>query len=100
MISPTARAIFLMLLGLPLMVGIALLRPDLWTLSAGWIALVGGLILLDAMVGPTLRAFETDVDAPPILYAGDSDPLPVTFRFVRGSLPARLEVQLDFCLDT
>ncbi|KCZ86418.1 DUF58 domain-containing protein [Hyphomonas jannaschiana] len=95
MISPTARAIFLMLLGLPLMVGIALLRPDLWTLSAGWIALVGGLMFLDAMVGPALRAFETDVHAPLILYAGDSDPLPVTFRFTRGSLPARLEVQLE-----
>ena len=95
MISPTARAIFLMLLGLPLMVGIALLRPDLWTLSAGWIALIGGLMVLDAMIGPALRAFETDIEAPPILYAGDSDPLPVTFRFTRGSLPARLEVQLE-----
>lgn len=95
MISPTARAIFLMLLGLPVMVGIALLRPDLWIVSAGWIALTGGLMLLDAMIGPALRAFEVDVDAPPILYAGDSDPLPVTFRFTRGALPARLEVQLE-----
>ncbi len=95
MISPTARAIFLMLLGLPVMVGIALLRPDLWIVSAGWIALTGGLMLLDAMIGPALRAFEVDVGAPPILYAGDSDPLPVTFRFTRGALPARLEVQLE-----
>lgn len=95
MISPTARAIFLMLLGLPLLVGIALLRPDLWTLSAAWIGLIGGLIFLDAMIGPALRRFETEIDAPTILYAGGSDPLPVTFRFTSGALPNRLEVQLE-----
>jgi uncharacterized protein (DUF58 family) len=94
-ISPTARAIFLMLLGLPLLVGIALLRPELWTLSAAWIGLIGGLIFLDAMIGPALRRFETEVDAPTILYAGGSDPLPVTFRFTSGALPNRLEVQLE-----
>ena len=32
-----------MLLGLPLMVGIALLRPELWIVSAGWIGLTAGL---------------------------------------------------------
>lgn len=95
MISPTARAIFLMLLGLPLLVGIALLRPELWTLSAAWIGLIGGLIFLDAMIGPALRRFETEIDAPTILYAGGSDPLPVTFRFISGALPSRLEVQLE-----
>ncbi|HRX73253.1 MAG TPA: DUF58 domain-containing protein, partial [Hyphomonas sp.] len=95
MISPTARAIFLMLLGLPLMVGIALLRPELWIVSAGWIGLTAGLIFLDAMIGPALRAFRIDVEAPTILYSGGSDPLPVTFRFTRGSLPGRLEVMLE-----
>jgi len=94
-ISPTARAIFLMLLGLPLMVGIALLRPELWIVSAGWIGLTAGLIFLDAMIGPALRAFRTEVEAPAILYSGGSDPLPVTFRFTRGSLPGRLEVMLE-----
>jgi len=94
-ISPTARAIFLMLLGLPLMVGIALLRPELWIVSAGWIGLTAGLIFLDAMIGPALRAFRIDVEAPTILYSGGSDPLPVTFRFTRGSLPGRLEVMLE-----
>ena len=95
MISPTPRAIFLMLLGLPLMVGIALMRPDLWIVSAGWIGLTGGLIVLDAMIGPALMAFEVDVDAPAILYAGGSDPLPVVFRFTHGRVPGRLEVQLE-----
>ncbi|KJS27853.1 MAG: hypothetical protein VR75_01685 [Hyphomonadaceae bacterium BRH_c29] len=84
-----------MLLGLPLLVGIALLRPELWTLSAAWIGLIGGLIFLDAMIGPALRRFETEVDAPTILYAGGSDPLPVRFRFTSGALPSRLEVQLE-----
>ena len=51
MISPTLRAIFLMLLGLPILVAIALLAPELWTLSAGWIAGVGALIAVDTVLG-------------------------------------------------
>jgi len=94
-ISPTARAIWLMLLGLPLVVAAVLLRPELWVISAGWIALVGGLMLLDAMIGPAIRAFRVDVDAPAILYAGGHDPLPVVFSFARGALPRRMEVQLE-----
>ncbi|MEZ5945730.1 MAG: DUF58 domain-containing protein [Hyphomonas sp.] len=95
MISPTARAIWLMLLGLPLMVAIALLRPELWIVAAGWIALVGGLMLLDAMIGPALRAFRVEVDPPAILYSGGDDPLPAVFSFTRGAVPRRIEVQLE-----
>ena len=84
-----------MLLGLPLVVAAVLLRPELWVISAGWIALVGGLMLLDAMIGPAIRAFRVDVDAPAILYAGGHDPLPVVFSFARGALPRRMEVQLE-----
>ena len=45
MISPTLRAVFLMLAGLPVLVVIAVAAPELWTLSAGWIAGVLGLML-------------------------------------------------------
>ena len=67
MISPTPRAIFLMLLGVPLMVAIALLRPELWIISAGWIGGIAGLILVDAVLAASLRAYHVAVDAPALL---------------------------------
>lgn len=95
MISPTPRAIFLMLLGVPLMIGIALMRPELWIVSAGWIVAVGGLILIDAMIGAAVRAYEPVVIAPSVLYAGGSDPLLLSLHFSRGALPRRIEVQVE-----
>ena len=68
MISPTPRAIFLMLLGVPLMVAIALLRPELWVISAGWVGGIASLIFADAVLAASLRAYEADVDAPALLY--------------------------------
>ncbi len=95
MIFPTSRAIFLMLLGVPVMIAIALLRPDLWVVSAGWIGGVAGLVLMDAMIGARLRAFEIEVEAPSILYVGGSDPVDAVFRFKDGPLPHRVETLLE-----
>ena len=95
MISPTPRAIFLMLLGVPLMVLIALMRPELWTVCAGWIGAISGLILLDAMVGASLRAYQVKVDAPPLLYVGATDPVDLTLEFSTGALPRRIEILLE-----
>ena len=81
MISPTPRAIFLMLLGVPLMLAIALMAPVLWTVSAGWIVGVGALILMDAMLGASLRAYKLDLGPPALLYVGGSDPLPIVLSF-------------------
>ena len=95
MIFPTSRAIFLMLLGVPVMIAVALLRPDLWVVSAGWIGGVAGLVLMDAMIGARLRAFEIEVEAPSILYVGGSDPVDAVFRFKEGPLPHRVETLLE-----
>ncbi|KCZ94449.1 DUF58 domain-containing protein [Hyphomonas johnsonii] len=95
MISPTPRAIFLMLLGVPLMLVIALSAPALWIMSAGWIVGVGALVLVDAVIGASLRDYGVTMDAPALLYAGGSDPLPVTLGFARGPLPRRIQVQLE-----
>jgi uncharacterized protein (DUF58 family) len=94
-ISPTPRAIFLMLLGVPIMVAIALLRPELWIISAGWIGGAGGLILVDAMLAASLRAYDVKVDAPALLYVGGSDPVDLVLGFARGPLPRRIEVLLE-----
>ena len=95
MISPTPRAIYLMLLGVPLMIGIALLRPELWIISAGWIGGVAGLILTDAMLAAALRSYSVDIDAPALLYVGGSDPVDLTLRFSQGPLPRRIEILLE-----
>ena len=95
MIFPTPRAIFLMLLGVPLMVAIALLRPELWIISAGWIGGIAGLILVDAVLAASLRAYHVAVDAPALLYVGGSDPADLTLRFDNGPLPRRIEILLE-----
>lgn len=95
MISPTPRAIFLMLLGVPLMVLVALVRPELWVVCAGWIGAVGGMVLVDVLIGPALRMFEAELDPPPVLYVGGETPLDATFRFTQGPLPRRMEVLLE-----
>ena len=72
MISPTPRAIFLMLLGAPLLVAIALLRPEWWIVCAGWIGAISGLMLIDAVMSASLRAFRVEIESPPLLYVGGS----------------------------
>ncbi len=95
MISPTRRAIFLMLMGVPLLIAVALLRPELWILSGGWIVGIGSLTLLDAMIGPSLQAYRVDGKIPPLLYVGSDDPLPVTLTFSSGPLPRRIEILME-----
>ncbi len=95
MISPTQRAIWLMAAGVPLMLLVALAAPAYWTWSAGWIAGVGALILLDAMLGARLGAYACDVATPSLLYIDGEDPAEATFYFAKGPLPQRIEVQLE-----
>lgn len=95
MISPTLRAIFLMLLGLPLLVAIALLRPELWIVSAGWIAAVCGLIAVDTLLGASVRHYSAKIAVPPLLYVGSPDDLALDLHFEQGPLPQRIEIQLE-----
>lgn len=95
MISPTPRAIFLMLMGVPLLIAVALLAPGLWILSAGWIAGVAGIILMDALIGPRLTAYRAELALPALLYVGEEDPVPIHLSFETGPLPARIEIQLE-----
>ena len=95
MISPTPRAIFLMLLGAPLLVAIALLRPEWWIVCAGWIGAISGLMLIDAVMSASLRAFRVEIESPPLLYVGGSDPADLSLTFESGALPRRIEILLE-----
>jgi uncharacterized protein (DUF58 family) len=94
-ISPTPRAIFLMLMGVPIFITLALFAPQLWILSAGWVAGVFSIILLDAIIGPRLASFRVDIGAPPFLYVGEEAHILLTLAFEAGPLPRRVEIQLE-----
>lgn len=95
MISPTLRAIFLMLAGLPLMVVIALTRPELWIISAGWIAAIVSLVAVDTLLAASVRHYSAKVTLPPLLYVGSEDPAELELTFTEGPLPERIEIQLE-----
>jgi uncharacterized protein (DUF58 family) len=94
-ISPTLRAIFLMLAGLPMMVVIALTRPELWIISAGWIAAVVSLVAVDTLLAASVRHYSAKVTLPPLLYVGSEDPAEIELTFSEGPLPERIEIQLE-----
>ncbi|MEM9225204.1 MAG: DUF58 domain-containing protein, partial [Pseudomonadota bacterium] len=78
MIAPSLRAIWLMLLGLPIMLVIAVVAPSLWALSLGWLALVGALLLVDLSLAARRGAIRVEVSPPALLYTNSEDPVHVT----------------------
>lgn len=95
MISPTLRSIWLMLVGVPLLLVIAVAAPAWWTLSAGWIAAVAALMFADLVMAARAYQLDIEIETPALLYMSGEDPVPVTFTFPAGPLPPRMEVQLE-----
>ena len=95
MIYPTRRAIILALLGAPLVLVLGALAPGLWLLSAGWVALVAGVVLLDAGLGANRRALELSAEAPRVLAAGGSGQADFRFDFRKGAIPVWVEAALE-----
>ncbi len=66
MIYPTRRAIILAAAGAPPALAAGLVAPGWWAAAGGWLALVLGLVLVDALVGPSRAdaqlSFETPAD--------------------------------------
>ena len=95
MIAPTLRAIFLMLAGVPALLVLAVVAPELWVVGFGWVALVGALMLADGALGAKVRVFQHRIDVPSVTYIQDSDPLSLTAGFEAGALPDRVDVRLE-----
>ncbi|NBC20214.1 MAG: DUF58 domain-containing protein [Alphaproteobacteria bacterium] len=95
MFAPTPRAIVLMLLGVPVMVFIAVARPELWSLAGAWIFGLGGLMLADAALGARISRFEWHLEIPALLYIQSSEKLPVRVRFSGGPLPSSLLLRVE-----
>lgn len=95
MIAPTLRAIFLMLLGFPVMLFLAISAPGLWVISAGWIAGLIGFMLADLFLAGRRGTCEVGIDAPALLYTNAEDPLDITLTFKRGPLPAKVNALVE-----
>lgn len=95
MIAPTMRSIWLMLLGLPVLLAIAVAAPSLWVVCAGWIAGVFGLMLADLALAGRRRGVEATVKPPGLLYMGASDPCEIDIHVARGPLPGRMRARLE-----
>lgn len=95
MIAPTLRAIWLMLLGLPVLLLIAVLAPALWVISGGWIAIIFGAMLVDITLAPRRTAVSVSVDAPPVLYMNSADDVAITISVGAGPLPIHINALLE-----
>lgn len=95
MIAPSLRAIWLMLLGLPVLLIIAVLAPALWGLSGAWIGVMFGLMLLDLALAARRGALSVSVNAPPVLYMNSSDPVEISLRYETGPLPGHVNALLE-----
>jgi len=94
-IAPSLRAIWLMLLGLPIFLAVASLAPAFWGLSGGWIGALLGLVLLDLALAPRRGALRVRVNAPPVLYIHSDDPVDIELNFETGPLPQRVNALLE-----
>ena len=94
MIYPTARAIALAALGAPITLLVGLIAPDGWVVGGVWVVLLLGLVLVDALVGPSRAAARLDLDAPAVVGVGAAATLTIRARF-DGTAPATAEVAME-----
>ena len=92
MIYPTRRAIFLLLAGAPIALALGLVRPELWIVAPGWIAVILACLVLDAAAGANPRRLAIEARFPHQVGVGDPFDLSVTAS--GGAVPRRAELAL------
>lgn len=92
MIYPTRRAIFLLLAGAPMALALGLLRPDLWVVAPGWIAVILACLLLDTITGPSPRRLALDAQFPH--QVGVGDPFDLSLSASGAAVPPRADIAL------
>jgi uncharacterized protein (DUF58 family) len=91
-IYPTRRAIYLLLLGAPMALALGLVRPELWLVAPGWIAVILACILLDAAAGANPRRLTLDARIPHQVGVGEPFELALAAR--GPAVPPRAEFAL------
>lgn len=94
MIYPTRRAIILTAVGAPATLLVGVLVPGGWIAAGGWLALVLGLTLIDALLGPSRSQVTLEVETPPSVgMIGDA---PVTLRAIfAGAAPRTAQSAME-----
>ncbi|MEO1660817.1 MAG: DUF58 domain-containing protein [Pseudomonadota bacterium] len=95
MIAPSLRAIWLMLLGLPLLLIIAVFAPAYWSISGAWIGGLCGLMLLDLAMAPRRTALNIAVSPPSVLYMSSTDPVEIEIRVESGPTPTHISALVE-----
>ncbi len=94
MIYPTRRAILVLAAGAPVALVIGLIAPGFWLTGAGWMALILGLTLMDAVLGPRRSEVEIELRTPRAAGVGLTIHGEVFAHFTR-SAPGRAEVAIE-----
>ena len=94
MIYPTRRAIVLTALGAPVALVIAVVVPGGWIAAGGWLALILGLTLLDAVIGPSRADAALDLQTPASVGMAGDAPVNLHISFA-GSGPRFAEVAFE-----
>jgi uncharacterized protein (DUF58 family) len=91
---PTARMIFVALLGVPVALVLALFAPGLWLVGGAWMALCVGLFLLDAMISadPSKLSFAAQVPGAIAVSRGVDASVRLSFA---GIAPSQIELAID-----
>lgn len=95
MIAPTLRTIWLMLLGLPALLAVAVMAPSLWILAGVWIAVLFGGMLTDLALAARRAKVSVTVTAPPMLYINSTDSVEIEIDIPSGPLPGRMSALLE-----
>lgn len=95
MIYPTARAVVLAAIGVPVMIVVALLQPSAWLIGPTWALTLFALILIDGLLSPRAGRTRLSLTTPAALPAnaprGDAF---VTLAF-DGAAPRKVELALE-----
>ncbi len=95
MIKPTRRTVLLFVGGIPPSLIIVLAEPSLWTLCAGYVALIFLAMAADAARGLHPRALRATVNAPTKMFIGEKGTLTVAFAPVRNKRSSSVEILLE-----
>jgi uncharacterized protein (DUF58 family) len=96
MIYPTARAVGLAAVGVPLAVGTALVAPQLWLVGPAWLAIALALILIDMALGAWGGQLSLALNAPSSLSSNSADgEASIDAVFAGRTQPRMVETSLE-----
>jgi uncharacterized protein (DUF58 family) len=91
---PSRRAVFAIVLGIPLALAAALAAPGLWTAGLAWSVLIVALVAVDLGLGLWGRTLSVEAAVPDILGVGRRGRASFALSF-RNAPPSQTEVELE-----